>query len=405
MAQRRSHQKSRHGCIECKRRRVKCDESRPVCANCARRQTECEYDSTGPLRWMTDEPSRSPRPLSDRQQPPPSPDFSLLGQFHSNSNIGNGDVALPPLNICDLELMLHWVNETHGVLSRSQKTNTIWRTYVPEEALSHPFLMHGILALSALHIAHTRAIIIIGDNGQNGRDYLQVAVTHQDQALALFREQLGDINPTNGKAMFAFASITVLYAFGFPRTPELSSSAVGDLVQAFVLVRGVQQILNRAMGNIFEDRAWSPILEVDEYDPALPIEAQAAIDRLHKANEACTRQDPILHDSFLYQEAIDHLADLIAAINGGLGFTLVCRWAIKLQPAFVDRIRDRRPLALAILAYQCALLPRLQDVWFGAEWGTRVLREIWYVLDDHWRPLVHGCMEEIFGEQYLLNPG
>ncbi|KAL2831317.1 hypothetical protein BJY01DRAFT_108590 [Aspergillus pseudoustus] len=403
MAQRRSHQKSRHGCLECKRRRVKCDESRPVCANCARRQTDCEYDSSGPLRWMTDEPSRSPRPLSDRQQAPPSPDFSLLGQFRSNNSSNNGDTPLPPLNLCDLELMLQWVNETYAVLSRSQHTEDIWRTYVPEEGVSHPFLMHGILALAAVHIAQTRVPRASGDNNvQASRDYLQIAVSHQNQALALFREQLGDVNPTNGKAMFAFASITVLYAFGFPRTPDPGSTAVGDLVQAFVLVRGVQHVLSQAMSTIFEDRVWAPIRQVNEYDPTLPIEARAAIDQLHKANEACTRQDPILHDSALYQEAIDHLADLMAAINAGLGFALACRWAIKLQPAFVDRIRDRRPLALAILAHWCALLIRLQDVWFGIEWGTRVAQEIWYVLDDNWRPLIHGCMEQIFGKQYLM---
>ncbi|OJJ08665.1 hypothetical protein ASPVEDRAFT_66554 [Aspergillus versicolor CBS 583.65] len=398
MAQRRSHQKSRHGCLECKRRRVKCDESRPVCANCARRQTECEYDSSGPLRWMTDEPSRSPRPLSDRQQAPPSPDFSLLGQFRSTASANNGDASLPPLNICDLELMLHWVNETHTIFTRSQQTEAIWRTHVPAEALAYPFLMHGILALSALHIACTRSPVILGDTAQ--RDYLQIAISHQDQALALFREQLGDINSHNGKAMFAFASITVLYAFGFPRTPDPGATAVGDLVQAFVLARGVQQVLSRAMSTIFDDQVWAPIREVNDYEPILPGEAQAAVEQLHKANETCTRQDPILHDSFLYQEAIDHLAELMAAVHAGLGFALACRWVIKLQSAFLDRLRDRRPLALAILAYFCALLPQYQDIWFGTEWARRVVQEIWYTLDDHWRPLIQGCMEEVFGKQY-----
>ncbi|KAL4994133.1 hypothetical protein BDV10DRAFT_11545 [Aspergillus recurvatus] len=396
MAQRRSHQKSRHGCLECKRRRVKCDESRPVCANCARRQTACEYDSSGPLRWMADEPSRSPRPLSDRQPAPPSPDFSLLRQFRS-SNANHDDSSLPPLNICDLELMLQWVNETHCIFTRGQQTDVIWRKHVPEQALSYPFLMHGILALSALHIACTRTPRAPDDARS---EYLHIAISHQDQALALFREQLGDINTNNGKAMFAFASITVLYAFGFPRTPEPSSSAVGDLVQAFVLTRGVQGILNQSMNTIFEDRIWAPLQHVNDYDPVLSAQAQAAIERLRNANEACTRQDPILHDSSLYQGSIDHLADLMAGIQAGLGFSLACRWVIKLLPAFLDRLRDRRPLALAILAHFCALLPRLSDVWFGAEWGIRVLREVWYTLDDHWRPLIHGCMEEVFGEQY-----
>jgi hypothetical protein len=66
MPSRRSHEKSHHGCVTCKRRRVKvsltspscgtlafananmsyavqCDETRPKCANCTRRGTECIY--------------------------------------------------------------------------------------------------------------------------------------------------------------------------------------------------------------------------------------------------------------------------------------------------------------------------------------------------------------------------
>ncbi|KAI0851875.1 hypothetical protein F5Y00DRAFT_229533 [Daldinia vernicosa] len=33
MATRRSHPKSRNGCIICKQRKIKCDESRPTCAS------------------------------------------------------------------------------------------------------------------------------------------------------------------------------------------------------------------------------------------------------------------------------------------------------------------------------------------------------------------------------------
>ncbi|KAI1071051.1 hypothetical protein LB507_011520 [Fusarium sp. FIESC RH6] len=41
--QRRAHTRSRMGCIECKARRVKCDENRPICLNCIRLNKACEY--------------------------------------------------------------------------------------------------------------------------------------------------------------------------------------------------------------------------------------------------------------------------------------------------------------------------------------------------------------------------
>ncbi|KAI9368165.1 hypothetical protein BJX61DRAFT_239866 [Aspergillus egyptiacus] len=37
MPSRRAHHKSHHGCRDCKRRRVKCDELQPTCSNCLRR--------------------------------------------------------------------------------------------------------------------------------------------------------------------------------------------------------------------------------------------------------------------------------------------------------------------------------------------------------------------------------
>lgn len=40
---RRGHKKSRNGCLECKRRHMKCDETRPQCANCTTVHRACQY--------------------------------------------------------------------------------------------------------------------------------------------------------------------------------------------------------------------------------------------------------------------------------------------------------------------------------------------------------------------------
>lgn len=136
--------------------------------------------------------------------------------------------ALSP-NFTDLELMMQWCNSTYQDLSRNEKTDTIWQCLVPEEALEHPFLMHGILALSALHLARTR-------NDHRRPMYSNIAIAHQNQALALFRDLLGNINASNAKAMFAFASIVVLYTFGFPHESNSSDSwtSIDDLYQVIV---------------------------------------------------------------------------------------------------------------------------------------------------------------------------
>ncbi|KAL2203667.1 hypothetical protein CC79DRAFT_1069335 [Sarocladium strictum] len=39
----RSAPRSRHGCVTCKQRHVRCDEGRPSCSNCTRLQLDCQY--------------------------------------------------------------------------------------------------------------------------------------------------------------------------------------------------------------------------------------------------------------------------------------------------------------------------------------------------------------------------
>jgi hypothetical protein len=43
--ERRGHTKSRRGCYNCKRRRIKCQESRPACGHCVKTGLKCEYPS------------------------------------------------------------------------------------------------------------------------------------------------------------------------------------------------------------------------------------------------------------------------------------------------------------------------------------------------------------------------
>lgn len=53
---RRPHKRSRHGCLTCKQRHIRCDELKPVCTNCLTRGGECGYAAEG-ARGASDSPS------------------------------------------------------------------------------------------------------------------------------------------------------------------------------------------------------------------------------------------------------------------------------------------------------------------------------------------------------------
>ncbi|KAH0145979.1 hypothetical protein KCU67_g12418, partial [Aureobasidium melanogenum] len=51
--------KSRTGCSECKRKRVKCDEGKPSCGRCKRHPERCSYELK--LSWTQGRPFKKPR--------------------------------------------------------------------------------------------------------------------------------------------------------------------------------------------------------------------------------------------------------------------------------------------------------------------------------------------------------
>lgn len=288
--------------------------------------------------------------------------------------------------------MIQWCSETYRVFSRNEKNETIWKRLVPLEALSHPFLMHGLLAVSALHLSHTKS-------EEFKREFISTASAHQDQALNLFRRLLNSINASNAKAMFAFSTIIVVYSFGFPPVPNLDNTLapVDDLYQVLILSRGIFHILKSPEVSL-RGTDFEPIMEYGEYPQLLPPEAQLSLKQLQDANHSCGEKYKD-HDTSIYQKPIESLYEALGTIYGGSPMMSVAsKWAISLPRKYLDYLQGREPLALVILSFYSVVLHHLRDLWCVEDWGMRLSRAIWLSLDDQWRPLAHWPMTEIFGE-------
>ncbi|OQE30053.1 hypothetical protein PENSTE_c002G08157 [Penicillium steckii] len=384
-----------------------CDEARPVCSNCAKRHAECEYGSSTSLLWANEERPRGSTEheilrdlgvstsggIGSASASTGSPSTDTLGLLN---RLGDSTSTVPVLNLHDLELMMQWCNTTFYTLSRSEQTDKVWRNNVPEEALSHPFLMHGILAVSSLHLART------GIDPSKRAAYLNRAVAHQNQALALFREILGDINESNAKAMFAFASIVVVYTFGFPQTPDVQDpwTSVDDLYQVLILTRGIQQVI-RSPAEFLSQSNFAPILQVEMTSAPLPEDASATMNQLYEANEVCGARDES-HETEIYTATIDNIAEMLSCEYGGMTSSVIAgRWAIRLPARFMELLREREPMALVMLAHYGVLLKALRHRWCFGEWCVRVAKAVWAILDDQWRPLIDWAMRAILGINYL----
>ncbi|KAJ5656846.1 hypothetical protein N7507_008796 [Penicillium longicatenatum] len=393
MHHRRGHTKSRHGCMTCKTRRVKCDELRPICSNCTQRREKCVYPGLGPHFF-----AESTRKSRKKAQSPPDTQTLPSSEsqvFHSDiwtSNL-SGSLSsipnLPSLDMTQLELIIQWINHTHKFIARSEKTRQVWEMPVLEEALNAPFLMHGILALSALHLSHLR---------KDGRHvmWLDVAIAHKNTALIMFSDQLRNISQSNAKAMMIFAGL----AFAFSLASALNMGTQGDmpglnsLTDAFILARGVQTVLDAESGFLKESN-FAPLFDMTAPEVDIPEHVLAALDRLEQLQVKCSQTDSNIN-SVAYMQTIKSLRNLAAFTYAEpTSMTMAAGWAIRASQEYFDDLKAKKPLALVILAHYCVFLHMARDNWSIGSWGRDVSKDITQLLEPEWQPHIEWATRQV----------
>ncbi len=262
-----------------------------------------------------------------------------------------------PLNLDHLELELQWILHTHKLFARNEETRRVWEIPVLQEALHNPFLMHGILAISALHLAHLR-------QHKRQTEWINIAIAHKSTALAVFSEQLHRIDESNARAMMGFAGIAVVFSFASalhcPNSVDGPSlDALADILR---LARGIQTIGSQA-AEFLRHSNFAPLFDVTNPGARIPDDALAALDYLESLNvEYGQRLEGDSRKS--YENTIKTMKELAPFTYAEpTSLTLVGGWAIRAHPGFLEALRDREPFALVILAHFCVFLHITRENW------------------------------------------
>ncbi|CAI7664131.1 unnamed protein product [Penicillium pancosmium] len=393
MVFRRSHRKSRHGCSNCKRRRVKCDEGRPTCANCDQRHDTCIYTAPGPYTFAED----TERPRRSRSQRPSEPelagsDISSV-QNHLDIVTSTGSSTSPSLDMKQLELVLQWIKHTHRLFARNEETRRVWEMPVLQEALQAPFLMHGILAISALHLSEISHLN--GDDSYS--EWVNTAIAHKNTALSMFSEQLPNISQANVKPMMSFASLAVVFSFATTRNlgpSQQEGPSLDALIDIFTLSRGVQQVVSAEAEFLFASN-FGPLFDIKAPDTPIPTEFQNAFERPEELNLDCYRQSSS-HDMVPYQRAIAFMRQLAPfTFAEPTSLTLAGGFAIRAPGDFMEDLKVSRPLALVVLAHYCVFLHLARENWCVGPWGSIVLQEVSQILAPEWRGHIEWALEQV----------
>jgi hypothetical protein len=297
----------------------------------------------------------------------------------------------------DIYLMHHYTLSTSvSFCPEDESIKYLWQTYLPTIAVDHPFLMQGLLALSALHLSQLRP---------DERSFRTTALRHQALALSLFRSTIPGLDQSNSDAMFGLAIILSITSVASSKwSPPLMQGGVAplsDIIEPLLLTRGVVNILSHSSHWIAQG-PMKPFLDLAPMNtPQAPL-SSATVAQFAKLHAVIA--DVFLADSptwKIFDEALVALkasySEIVArhgqpSRNPGMAW----KWPVMISQEFFSHLNHHDPLALIIFGH-FAILSRgsLGPEWYLNEWADRAFASAKECLPMEWREYMIWPQEQL----------
>lgn len=284
------------------------------------------------------------------------------------------------LNMAHLELLHHFIAVTSEALGVETVLRQVWKLTIPEIALSHEFLMHSILAVAALHIAHLRP--------EQQRSYWERAALHQDRALEMQQEAMANAGPDNADALFSFSLLVIYFAFAAPKVSgsQESEEPLAGAVQCISIIRGIRyvvppiqqwveqgplaQLLSFHPGNMKSNHSFRDP-DTDRYFQRFLVmcSTNSEMNKTHEFEdiEQYAAAASTLRASFLKAESV---------ADGALITPPIWHWACRLAPEFLQRLGKLHPIPLVLVAHWCVILAQIRQYWWIRGWVDHTMGHI-----------------------------
>ncbi|KAL4901097.1 hypothetical protein BDW74DRAFT_187937 [Aspergillus multicolor] len=379
----RIHKKSRNGCLECKRRHVKCDERQPICSNCAAAERACGYGSRS-LRTVP--------PVLPRARAHSALRSSILSSASPESPAGDSSPTpstKQPVNLLHIELFHNLYTKIRPTFDPNRSIP--WLGDDMDFSMMTPYLMNELLAFSALHLS-TKC--------PNQRAYFRYhAAELQTNALSLFKASSANVTKENCVPIFVFAA-----ALGIHMLADTLIYREGDLpdfldryVHFFRVYHGVRTIVGKA-ADVIPDTPLGPAFEMGKelyrFTGSLGPTCESLLDMIYTAKLG---KDV----TAIYKQAIESLQSCLNVIEKWnserhVGINAVTTWPILMDIQFGEFLAQRRPEALVILAHYACLLHRFRHFWLFGDSGAWIIGQVGGYLGGEWEGWM-GWPNEVLG--------
>ncbi|PYH77258.1 hypothetical protein BO82DRAFT_345197 [Aspergillus uvarum CBS 121591] len=379
---RRTHRKSRNGCLECKRRHIKCDEKHPLCGNCRSSERVCEYADRFRSGTTRSERSNASTPTNAGPSPgvgpstPPRPPGEQPAVGPATTTCSEDQ----PVNMVHAELLFNLATETIPSLGDIALFGGLSPDLM-RVGMSTPYLINELLALSALHSSIVRPA--------ERERYRRHAAQLQTHALEILGQERRDVTQETCVPLFIFSSTlglhmlcdTVIY-----REESSFDAFLNQFVHYLKLHRGVRAITSEAWealrGSILQ-----PMLQYGQekfaWDADLGAECQRIMDlieaaRLGEKTTAVYRQAIRALQISIHATGVTDADSRVKFVGGITG------WPIILEVEYIEMLELRRPEALVILACYGVILHQARHVWAFGDGGRFLIETIQTHLGSQW---------------------
>ncbi|KAJ5482046.1 transcriptional regulator family: Fungal Specific TF [Penicillium sp. IBT 31633x] len=289
----------------------------------------------------------------------------------------------------DAGLLDHYRNPTYKILSCGLETDDVFRIVVPQLATRFPFLLHGNLSCSSLHLASIDPI--------NQAYYTIRSTRHQDQAVPAFRWATMHVDSNNSQALLAFAFFLVVYALGSePNDQPLFLSDETDQGEGAPSLEWIEILRNGCamLCPVWTELTTSPLapfttpwrddlgITTNPNDPLLITLLSAIPDYKSESTDYNIYRDSAikLTQAFAFIERCGPLSTIWDVLNA---------WPMRVSSEYLVLLKHNNPGALLLLAYYVILLQPFQREWFLK---GRVMK----LIDEIARRLYGNCSPQIW---------
>ncbi|KAI3608985.1 c6 transcription [Moniliophthora roreri] len=340
----RFHVKSRSGCLTCRRRRIKCDETKPICKKCYRRNLEC-------VQRSQNEHNQGRR--QQKQQ-----ETTLCKPLTAPTPI--------PMDITSLQIMHHFATATAASFLSDPRCTDIMATMPPQLSWDNPHLFHTLLSFSALHL---------GRLYPEESKWVYLASAHRRAAI--------DTLPgaTNTDAKYLMIGIFVLYT--------ISSSLFSSPRNIFSLMTSLHNVLSSFMGphNIYKDQRIKVVEPFSTNVQANSVEPLEHLQQIYDFRMPGLESEELFDPSIraAYQKAVEALYVAYPFSQTGYETNCAVLWPALFGTKFRDLLTERRQRALVVLYYYLGMLKSIGErIWWASEAG-RCQDYVYGLLDAGWK--------------------